>query len=167
MTVSKRLPQSVSGLLGKWPAEETVGVQKLLTRATGPCDESGPPSAYNDPVMRPSVNSFMAGIAQTTSMQHTLECFMGDCGSFVLVLALSCCLVDVQLLGLVGSRSLRPPGRQRLQKITSRTDEHGEDDGDGVHRHAGLVLRLPPCRRPAGATLLLLLLLLLVVSARG
>ena len=111
MTVSKRLPQSVSGLLGKWPAEETVGVQKLLTRATGPCDESGPPSAYNDPVMRPSVNSFMAGIAQTTSMQHTPECFMGDCRSFVLVLTLSCCLVDVQLLGLVDSRPLRPPGR--------------------------------------------------------
>ena len=43
---------------------------------------------------------------------------------------------------------LRPPGSQRLQKIASRTNEHGEDDGDGVHRHAAnlvlLLQRAPP-----------------------
>ena len=110
MTVSKRLPQSVSGLLGKWPAEETVGVQKLLTRATGPCDESGPPSAYNDPVMRPSVNSFMAGIAQTTSMQHTLECFMGVCGSFILVLE-RCLVASATCSFWASSAATRSPRR--------------------------------------------------------
>ena len=67
---------------------------------------------------------------------------MGVCGSFILVLTLPGRLGDMQLLGLVGSHPLPPPGRQRLHEIASGADEHGEDDGDGASR---LIRPRPGC----------------------
>ena len=68
------------------------------------------------------------------------------------------------------ARSARRAAMQRLQKITSRTNEHGENDGDGVHRHAVslvLLLQLPPWWQHLVIRLVVVVVVVGVVSVSG
>ena len=69
------------------------------------------------------------------------------------MLPLPLLLMNMELLYCLFRAPLRPLREVRLHCVPSRTDQHREHDGDGVHRHPSRVcLQPPPLRQTLAIT---------------